>query len=476
MKNQIWPVATAVAVGGAALNGCSSPMASNNIYDRLERAGIPRPAMADEQAYTSAHATQDVAVSLPSTGITLADLLNRAEMTNPELRSSRLAVGVSTGQVWQAGLYPNPTVSLRSGEIGFEGDSSNTVFGVTQPIVIGNRLRAAVAAADADEAVKLADVERVRREVFGQIAELHARVLELDAQLKLVDELISVATETLGIAETRFEARAVAEPDVIRPRVEVYQLRADRQRIAQELAAAEKQLGLLLRMDPIGADRLIAQIPLMPESLDEAELVAGVELTHPALIVADRHIDAADAAVDRIRAERVPDLKINAGIGYSDEGDQGIAEIGVGAEIPLWDRRQGDVMSARFDLMKRRQDKVATRNRILSQLAEELGAYNAARDQLTVLRDQVVPEAQRAFDQIDESYRSGRASFIELLDAQRTLMQSRRTLIELAGRACVARARIAAICGMDTLAAPYQHPIEHSRMDTQTAPEGAEEN
>jgi cobalt-zinc-cadmium efflux system outer membrane protein len=112
---------------------------------------------------------------------------------------------------------------------------------------------------------------------------------------------------------------------------------------------------------------------------------------------------------------------------------------------------------------------------LLSELAEQIGAYDAARDQLTVIRDQVAPDAQRAFEQIDESYRAGRASFIDLLDAQRTLMQSRRTLIELAGRASVARARIAAISGIDMLPGSNGHQSEQLPMNPATAPERAEE-
>jgi len=472
MKYRSWFPAAAAALAAASLSGCSSPFAADDIYDRLERSGLPRPDRAVDRETPSPRSAE---AELPAEGIMLADLLRQAERANPDLRSSRSAVGIAAGQVWQAGLYPNPTAGVFSSEIGFEGDSSNTIVGVTQPIVIGNRLSAAVAAADAEEAAKLADVERVRREVFGRVAELHARVLELDAQLKLVDELISHATQTLDIAETRFEARAVAEPDVIRPRVEVHQLRADRQRIAQELNAAEKQLGLVLNSDPVSADRFGSSIPTTPEPLEEDRLIAAVESAHPALIVADREVDAAEATLERIRAERVPDLNITAGVGYSEEGDQGIAEIGVGAEIPLWDRRQGDIMSARFELMKRRQDKAATRNRLLSELAEHIGAYDAARDQLAVIRDQVAPDAQRAFDQIDESYRAGRASFIDLLDAQRTLMQSRRTLIELAGRASVARARIAAISGMDMLPGSSHDRSDQIPMNPTTAPEGAEE-
>lgn len=473
MKYRSWFPTAAAALAAASLSGCTSPFAADDIYDRLERSGIPRPHRVLDAQTPS---TRSAEAELPADGITLADLLTQAERTNPDLRSARSAVGIAAGQAWQAGLYPNPTGSVTSGEIGFKGDSSNTIVGITQPIVIGNRLRAAMAAADAEEAAKLADVERVRREVFGRVAELHARVLELDAQLKLVDELISLATQTLDIAETRFEARAVAEPDVIRPRVEVHQLRADRQRIAQELNAAEKQLGLVLDTDPISAARLGSSIPTTPEPLNEDRLVEALETAHPALIVADREVDAAEATLERIRAERVPDLNVTAGVGYSEEGDQGIAEIGVGAEIPLWDRRQGDIMSARFDLMKRRQDKAATRNRLRSELAEHIGAYDAARDQLAVIRDEVVPDAQRAFEQIDESYRAGRASFIDLLDAQRTLMQSRRTQIELAGRASVARARIAAISGMDMLPGSSHHQSEQFPMNPTTAPKGAENN
>lgn len=472
MKIHLWPLAAAVA-SSAALHGCSSPFTSEDIYERLGRQGIPRPDDADGAA--ASHARMGDGGELPSAGVTLADLLRRAEQANPELRSSRSAIGVAAGRTWQAGLYPNPSAGLASSEIGFEGDRANTVVGLTQPIVIGGRIRAGVAAADAEEAARRADVERVRREVFGHVAELHARVLGLNAQLELVDELISVAEQTLDIAETRFEARAVAEPDVIRPRVEVHQLRADRQRMARELTAAEKQLGLVLNTDPIAAERLVSQVLTTPEPLDETRLVVAVETGHPALIVADREIEAAEATMNRIRAERVPDLSITAGVGYSEEGDGGIAEIGVGAEIPLWNRRQGDIMAARFELMKRRQEKEVTRNRLLSELADAVGTYDASRDQLAVIRDQIVPDAQRAFEQIDESYRAGRASFIDLLDAQRTLMQSRRTLIELAGRASVSRARIAAISGLGILPESVHHQSEESPTHTARAPSGAEE-
>lgn len=472
MKVHRRSAAALVLSSGVAFSGCSSPLTGQHIEDRLSRQGVPRP----EAARAPADAARSPDPDLPPTGITLADLLHRAERLNPDLRASRSGVGVAAGRTWQASLYPNPTASITSGEIGLEGGSANTIVGITQPIVVGDRLRAAVATAEADEAARLAAVEQVRREVFGRVAEAHARILELHAQLQLIDELIQLAEATLAIAETRFQARAVAEPDVIRPRVEVHHLRADRHRIARELASAEKQLGLLLNSGPIAAPRLAATIPLTPDPMDEAALVALIDAAHPALIVADRRIAAAEADLRRIRAERVPNLSLTAGIGYSAEGDQGIAELGVAAELPVWNRRQGDLLSARFELADRRQQREAMRMRLLSDLTEAVGSYHAARDQLAVFGDKVVPDAQRAFDQIDESYRAGRASFLDLLDAQRTLTQARRTQIELAGHAAVARARIAAITGLDLDSSPGDLPGAALSSNPQTPREGAKEH
>lgn len=471
-----WRLAIFLAAAGV-FAGCSSPLREEDILDRLLRSGVPSPPRADGNRApdpVANRATNDEA-ALPAHGVALLDLLKRADQVNPQIGAARSAVGIAAGGAWQAGLYPNPSVAVRSGDIGLERDSGDTIVSVTQPIVIGDRLRAAVAAADAEEAAQLADVERVRREVFGEVAELHARVLELAAQLKLIDELLGIAEQTLSIAETRFEARAVAEPDVIRPRVEVFQLRADRQRIARELTAAERRLGLMIESEPVAAERLAGRIPVDPAPLHESALTAAVEQSHPALLAADREIAAAAASLEQIRAERVPDLDLSAGAGYSMEGDQGIVEVGVGATIPLWDRRQGDILSARFELAQRRQSRAVRRNELLSELAEAMGGYNAARDQLRVLREDIVPEAQRAFEQIDASYRAGRTSFIDLLDTQRTLMQSRRTLIELAGSAAVAKARIAAITGMQVLEPAGEHEHEQSVSESPAAPGGAEE-
>lgn len=464
----------ALLVACAATSGCAGPLTTDAFYGRLERLGIPSPVEPSAPAIGTDRADAPLETRLPDDGVTLADLFRVADLRNPDIRAARAAAGSAAGRAWQAGRYPNPSAGVTAGEIGFEGDSSNTVLSITQPIVLGGRLDAGVAGAEALRAARFADVDRVRRTVRGEVERVHARMLSVRAEIELLDELLRIAEGTLAIAETRFEARAVAEPDVIRPRVEVYQLRGDRRRLSRRIQSLETRLGLLLDGGPVPASSIGERLSIHPPEIAGDPLRAAIESGHPELLVADRETEAARHELERARSSRTPDLDVTLGVGYSEEGDQGIAELGVGAEVPLWDRGRGEVAAARFTLMRRRLERQATLNRLVSELAEARSEYDEAREQLGVISDRVIPEAQRAFDQINEAYRAGRASFLDLLDAQRTLMQSRRVQIQLAGDAAIARARLVAICGPEPLNDPAQSR-DHSLPSTPSAPTGAED-
>jgi cobalt-zinc-cadmium efflux system outer membrane protein len=441
----------------AGLAGCAgdSPLSGRRIIEDLERARIPVP---DSAGTTT---TPDQTAELPALGpISLADLLRVAEARSPDLAAARSGVGVAAGQRWQASFYPNPRADVFAEDISWrEGFSdAKTTVGLTQPIIIGNRRHAAMEAAGAEQAARTAEVESRRRALFGDIAAEHARLVAIHEQQRLYGELRDLANRTLTSAQARFEAKAAPETDVIRPRVEVYRIEASLGRLAQERTAASRRLALLIGGIEVDAARLAGTLPLTPGSLDIETLQASVRATHPSLAVTDREIDAAAARLERVKAEVTPDLDVRVAAGYRGESDDGIVEVGAGMTIPLWDKRQGDILSARFEVMRARQQRAAVENDLLGRLAEAVGEYEAARTQLDTFRDRIVPDAQRAFEQTGEGYRGGRSSFLDLLDAQRTLTEARVTLAELASAVAAARARIIQVVGPDGLGSPVAPP------------------
>ena len=464
--------ATAAIALFLGMAGCAGtpPLSGRGILVDLERDRVPLTDGAGRVTAEPVHS----AVQLPDSGpISLADLFAVAEAKNPNLAAVQSEVGVAAGELWQASLYPNPRIDLASEDISWRNGlaDAKTTVGLTQPFVLGDRRRAAIAATTAERAARLSAVEARKRSLFGDIAVEHAHLVALGEQQRLYAELRQLADRTLSAAQTRFEAGAAPETDVIRPRVEVYRIDAALGRLAQERRASVKQLGLLLGGVEVDAARLDGVVPLTPESLDASALEAAVRNAHPTLLVADKEIEAAEARVERERSERTPDLDVRVAAGYRGESDDGIVEVGVGMTIPLWDAREGSILSARFALMRARQQRDATQNDLLGRLAAALGEYEAAKAQLDTFRDKIVPDARRAFEQTAEGYRGGRSSFLDLLDAQRTVTEARVTLIDLAGAAAAARAKVIRLVGpqgLDT-ASPLTAPSP-----TEERPPGAE--
>ncbi len=438
----------ALVSGAAGFVGCAGPLSGRAILDDLKRSHVALPDEAGKAQTLEPHP------ELPTTGpITLANLLSAAEAHSPAIASARSAVGVAAGQSWQASLYPNPRGDVTVEDISWRDGTSDskTTVGITQPIILGNRRQAAMDAASAEQSARLAEVEAKRRILFGQIATEHARLVAIREQQRLYAELRGLTEQTATAAQTRFEAKAVPETDVIRPRVEMYRIDAALGRLAQERIAASRQLVLLVGGIEIDVSRLEGELLITPGRLDADQLQSAIRASHPSLVVADREIEAAAARLELVKAENTPDLDVRIGAGYNRGIESGIVEVGAGVTIPLWDRRQGDALSARFELMQARQQRAAIENEVLGVLAGAVGEYESARAQLDTFRDKIVPEARRAFDQTGEGYRAGRASFLDLLDTQRTLTEARVTLTELASAVAAARAKVIQVVGPDGL-------------------------
>lgn len=419
------------------------------LLDRLSEVGVT---LRDGSEANAANSDDRHAAALPVSGpITLADLFAVAEASSPRLAAARSEIGVAAGQVWQASLYPNPRAEINAEEIPLSSgggvDDGIVTVSVTQPIVVGGRLKAASRAAEAEEAATRARLQLTVRETFGEIASLHARIIANRQTEALYAELAQLGGEALGVAKARFEARAAPETDVIRPQIELAQIELVRARLAKERAAAVKQLSILLGGVPVDDTRLVGEISDEPPAVDFETLAASVRSAHPALTAAEREADAAEARLERIKAERVPDIDVSAGAGYHGEMEHGIVQFGVGAMLPLWDNREGDMLSARFAVLRARQQRAAIEQDVLRQLAEAHGNYEAARAQLAIMREQIVPAAARSFEQAQEAYRAGRTPFLDLIDAQRTLTEARATLMELATAAALARAEMMTIAG-----------------------------
>jgi cobalt-zinc-cadmium efflux system outer membrane protein len=444
------------------LGGCAGGRSygERTILDSLRDAGVERPgpdgqwvresSERDSGLAASSAAAPGGAAALPETGeVTLAELLRVAELHNPRQAATRSEAGIAAGRAWQAWLYPNPSVEVEAEEITFGdgADGSEVKVGVSQPLVLGGRREAAVNAAEAEREARLWDAAAVRRELFGDVSGEFAQLASLRKQARLYGELRGVIEGTLEVARTRVEARAAPEMELIRVRVELQRLEVAARRVDRQIEAAERRLSALLGGAAVEAERLAEPADSALAPLDFAALESRVRATHPSLAALEQEIAAAESRLAEARAERTPDLELRAGVGYSDEADDGIVELGAGMALPLWDRKQGAILAERFGVLRARQQLAAKGDALAAELADAVGAYETAREEAAATREAIVPDAQRAFELTRTAYEAGRASFLDVFDAQRTLVEARVALVEAEGRAAAALAQVGGIAG-----------------------------
>ena len=85
-------------------------------------------------------------------------------------------------------------------------------------------------------------------------------------------------------------------------------------------------------------------------------------------------------------------------------------------------------------------------------------ALSTAFVEATLLRDEMMPGAQSAFDAINEGYRQGKFGYLEVLDAQRTLFEARGQYLEALAAYHTAVAEVERLIGeaLESVATPVQ--------------------
>jgi len=357
----------------------------------------------------------------------LSQLLEAAELGNPRIEAARHSAGAAAGRAWQAELYPNPTLEFEAegvpaGSPGLER-SENTVS-LTQPLIVGGRRSAAIAAARAAGDARSLTLEQTRRDVAAETRRVWTDLLYLQGAAALTSDLVTAARSTHEIASTRLEARATPESEVLKAQVEVDRLELRLRRLGRDRHAALQRLASLVGLEQVALVRLSGQLPRELPVLEFSALV-GRLVEHPGLLAAKTRTRAALRQVDLAEAQRIPDLGLRFAYGRNNSSDQQILEGGISIPLPLFNRNQGRIHSAQQVAKQRQRSAEAMERRLHADLASALADYGSARDAAATHREQIVPAAERAFTLVREGYRAGRAGFLDLLDAQRTLAQVR---------------------------------------------------
>ena len=382
----------------------------------------------------------------PAAPLTLRSALALAADANSELSAARHEVRAVEGAVQQAGLLPNPSLSME--RVDTRRDTRETTLQFSQPLELGGKRAARVQAAERGRDSATAELAVKQAQIRADVIAAYFAVLAAQEQLRLAREADELAQRAAAATGRRVVAGKVSPVEETRARVAASSVQLELMRAASTLAIARKRLaGLWGNATPRfeRADGAVDALPALPDTATLQQRLA----VSPAMMLARSQLGRSQALAQVELSRRTPDLTLSIGSKRSEELGRTQAVFGVSLPLPFFDRNQGNVLESARRVDKARDELAATALRLDAELSQAREEFELARRQAHALRNDILPGAQSAYDAASTGFEYGKFGFLDVLDAQRTLLQAKSQYLETLAEAHRAMAAIDRILGAD---------------------------
>jgi multidrug efflux system outer membrane protein len=305
-----------------------------------------------------------------------------------------------------------------------------------------------LSAARSDFAASEAVLRSVQLALQGDVAQTYFALRETDEELQLLRDTVKLREESANLLARRFELGDIGELDVARAKTEFSVARNDAIALERQRAQLEHGLALLLGKPPaafsLAPAPLASALPVIPAGLPSSLLER-----RPDIAAAQRTMAAANARIGVAKSAFFPLLNLTA------QGGLESAELG---DLFKWSSRTwtlgplfGTILSMPLIDGGRNQanlerslavldESVADyRQRVLAAFGEvedNLVAIRTLAEQTDATRDSVT-SATRAFSIADSRYKAGASNYLDVIDAERSLLSIQRLDTQVKGARAV---------------------------------------
>lgn len=409
---------------GAGLSACSGRVPVSTVSQR--------PLGRDVAVYVPSPADRGrpagPAFAAPTDSVSLRDAVTLALLHSPELAAFAWETRAREARILQAGRPPNPVIGVLAEDIGASNVrpaaavvQPQTTVQLSQVIELGGKRTARRNLATRTRDLAAWDYEAARIDVLTAVTHAFIDVLAAQEMVRLTAQTSQLVEQVQQSVSARVAAGVVSPIEETRADVALAAVRvessranrlldASRQRLAAQWGSAEARF-----VAGAGDLNVAPALPSMTELT--TSLVENPDLARWTAEILQR-----EAAVAAERSRRLPDVTLNAGYRRFSALEIDVFLIGASLPLPLFDRNTGAVKEAESRLAKVYEERRAMTARVSARLAEGYRAMAAAHDEVMALRATVLPGSRQTFAAVSEGYRLGKFGFLDVLDAQRTLI------------------------------------------------------
>lgn len=448
----------------AMLSGCATIDAREDylrVSGEVERSvGHATASNPEDDANTEAAVT-----AILSDGITADEAVRLCLLNNPEARTALLSVGIARADVVQAGLWSNPTIGF-SVRLPEGGGLSNLEASIAQNIANLWMIPARERAAERDLDRTILQTARALVGLALQTKQEYFNAVAARETMNIARDNVSLTKQLLALSEARLEAGTVGSLDVNLAKAQALKAevgyRTARLAFANQKRTLAKLMGLtvdaseLSLVDPLPApmDRSLHARRYVEVALDarldaraareaveasaarvEFELASvfkdvsvGIEVERNASRSQPGRNVLADTARSSIANGQLTAPSIQPRADRRQSKRQQIEAIlgpSLSLTLPIFDQNQAQIAKARTAYLQTRATLEAIERSIVQDTRTAADQLATAWELATLFEREVLPQAKLTLEISETTYQSGQVTILNVIDAQRSLLEVR---------------------------------------------------
>ena len=376
--------------------------------------------------------------------LTMDQALETAFANNPDLAAAQWETGIAQGERQQAGLIPNPEVSWEAEDT--RRNSRTTTVMINQPIELGGKRGARIEVASRAQDAAGIELERKRNVLRADVIQAFYSSSTAQQRLLLSRQSLELAERGLRVAQGRIKSGKSSPVEGTRAEVQLSEVRLELRRAERDEASAYQRLAQVMGA-PLPAFVSVGDPGRSMPTVPDSSLLLNRIGETAELRLAKLQIDQREASLGLEKAQRIPDLTVSIGSQYDERERERVNVVGLSMPIPLFNRNQGNVLAAARRTDQARDLRNASELRLRTEIQTTLDQWMTANTEVASFNQTILPAAKSAVDTATRGFEMGKFNFLDVLDAQRTLISARTQYIQAIAEATDAWVRIERIFG-----------------------------
>jgi cobalt-zinc-cadmium efflux system outer membrane protein len=365
--------------------------------------------------------------------IGLNEAIARTLARNPGLLAFGYQLEAQDGLVLDAGLAPNPELSitvenaLGTGEFtGMDGaETTLSIAWVWERGVRQRRLETARAG------ISLLDVEAdiIRLDAAAETARWFFSCLSNQAQMVNAGEAVQLAQETVRAVKKRVQAGKSPQAELARAQAELARMKLNQEDFEHELLSAVHRLAAQWGETEPGFKRVNGELLMLPTTDSFAILKTRIsENPDLARFLSKQRVD--EAEIRLAKAQSKPDWRVSVGVRRLEITDDEALVANITLPLALRNRNQGRIAEAQANLAQTAADATTARIRNETLLFVIYQELQHSLHRVRTFRDDIIPRIEQALTDTRSAYELGRYSYFEWRTVQEDLLEARSALVE----------------------------------------------